>query len=186
MFTRFIRTGFFLVVILGALLAPVSASAQPVLAVNPTAFTLEAYQGDNAVSQTVQVRNAGKRALKWSVVPPSAGWLRVSPGNGTNTGTLTLSFDTSALPLGLHRVWFQVQSNGGSPVMVFVDLQIVSRPSTAPPRLTVSCPANMSATSSNGSPVPVTYSATASGGVAPLTVGGTPASGSVFRSGRRR
>ena len=42
------------------------------------------------------------------------------------------------------------------------------------PTLTVSCPANMSVPSSNGSPVAVTYSATASGGLAPVTVSLSP------------
>ena len=54
---------------------------------------------------------------------------------------------------------------------------------TAPAQLTVSCPANMSVVSSNGSPVVVTYSPTASGGVAPVTVSASPVSGSIFAVG---
>jgi parallel beta-helix repeat protein len=54
----------------------------------------------------------------------------------------------------------------------------------APPgQLTVTCPANKSVTSSNGSPVVVNYSVNTSGGVAPVTVSGSPASGSSFPVG---
>jgi parallel beta-helix repeat protein len=56
---------------------------------------------------------------------------------------------------------------------------------TAPPpgQLTVTCPANISAASPDGSPVPVSYTVSTSGGVAPITVVGSPASGSNFAVG---
>ena len=72
----------------------------------------------------------------------------------------------------------------GSAVTVNVQASLVAAALPQPPApLTVSCPANMSVASSNGSPVVVTYSATTSGGVAPVTVSGSPASGSSFQVG---
>ena len=50
-------------------------------------------------------------------------------------------------------------------------------------KLYVTCPANKTVQSSNGSAVAVSYSATTEGGVAPVTVSGTPASGSLFPVG---
>ena len=57
------------------------------------------------------------------------------------------------------------------------------RVSIAGAKLYVTCPANKTVQSSNGSAVAVTYSATTEGGVAPVTVSGTPASGSLFPVG---
>ena len=182
MVTRSARTGRSLLLMVVALLLPRAVSAQPVLAVNPTSLNIETSQGVNIPTEAVQVRNAGKRALKWTVTAPTATWLRVSPTGGTNAGTLSLTFGTSGLGVGAHQTSFRVNSNAGS-VTFTVTVTIVAGQPPAPPRLVVSCPANMSAASSNGSPVAVTYNATASGGVAPLTVGGTPASGSSFPVG---
>ncbi len=50
-------------------------------------------------------------------------------------------------------------------------------------KLTVSCPSNATVASSSGSPVPVTYTPTTSGGVAPVTVNASPSSGSQFAVG---
>jgi parallel beta-helix repeat protein len=183
MVTSLGRSGVVVVLAVAALYLPSRASAQAVLAVSPTSFSQQAYQGDNVASQTVQVRNAGKRALKWSVVAPTASWLRVSPTNGTNTGTLTLTFATSGLPVGTYQTSFFITSNAGAGVTVFVDVSIFTRPVALPARLNVSCPADMSASSTNGSPVPVSYSATTSGGTSPVSVTGTPASGSSFPVG---
>ena len=54
---------------------------------------------------------------------------------------------------------------------------------SASPPLTVTCPANISTTSPDGSPVVVTYTVSTSGGQAPVTVTGSPASGSSFPVG---
>jgi parallel beta-helix repeat protein len=56
-------------------------------------------------------------------------------------------------------------------------------PPLPPDPLVVSCPANLSAVSPDGSPVVVTYQATATGGVAPVSIEAIPASGSLFPVG---
>ena len=75
------KLGLFVFVV-AALTWPALASAGPTLAVSPTSISVQATVGQNASTQTVQVANSGTRALKWSVVPPTASWLRVSPTSG--------------------------------------------------------------------------------------------------------
>ena len=168
-----------------ALLVPLSARAQAVLSVSPTSVSVQANAGTNVASQTVRVSNAGRGALKWSVVAPTAGWLSVSPTQGVNSGSITLTFRTSALAAGPYQTSFRVESTTGSAITVGVQATLTASSSAPPPpgQLTVTCPANISVASSNGSPVVVTYSASTSGGVAPMTVTGTPASGSSFPVG---
>jgi parallel beta-helix repeat protein len=176
----------FLLLCFAALLVSGVADAQQVLSVTPTSVTAQAPQGTNASSQTVQVRNAGRAALKWSVMAPTGGWptwLTVSPTTGVNTGTLTLTFSTSTLPPGQYPTSFVVQSAGaqGSPATVSVQLTISA---SAPPPLIANCPANKTATSPDNNPVPVTYVIPSpSGGTPPYTTNGVPPSGSNFSVG---
>jgi hypothetical protein len=115
----------------------------------------------------VTVRNAGKGALKWSVVAPSTSWFSVSPQKGTNTGTLTLTFRTSAVGRVLWDLIPRRQRRGigyrscGSECVA-----------AAVPRLAVSCPSNVSVASSDGKAVAVPYNVSTSGGVAPVTMSG--------------
>jgi parallel beta-helix repeat protein len=169
---------------IAAMLVPAAARAQALLVVNPTTVSVQTPVGTNAASQTVQVSNGGNRALKWSVVPPTAGWLSVSPSKGTNAFPLTLTFATSTLPVGVYQTTFTVETGVGSSVAVAVQVSIVSQSQPPPPaQLTVTCPANMSLTSPDGSAVVVSYSVSTSGGVQPVAVNGSPASGSSFPVG---
>ena len=74
--------------VLAALLLPSSALAAAALSVSPTSFSLQASQGTNVSSRTVQISSSGNGILKWSVVAPTATWVRVSPTSGTNAGTV--------------------------------------------------------------------------------------------------
>jgi parallel beta-helix repeat protein len=179
--TRLAVAARFLMPCFALLLLSSSVEAQQVLSVTPTSVSAQATAGTNAASQTVRVANSGRAALKWSVVQPSENWFSVLPTSGVNTGALTLTFKTSALAVRTtpYQTTFRVNSNGGS-VTVTVTVSIVA--STAP-TLAVTCPSNMTATSSNGSPVVVNYTATTSGGLAPVTWSGSPASGSSFPVG---
>jgi parallel beta-helix repeat protein len=151
------------------------------VSVSPPSVTVQASQGTNPPSQTVRVSNSGNRALKWSVVQANVSWLSVSPTSGVNNGALTLTFTTSGLAQGQYPpTSFRVESTTGSSATVPVTLTV--GPAGAPP-LTVTCPANKTVTSSNGSPVVVTYTVSTSGGVAPVSVTGSPVSGSSFPVG---
>jgi parallel beta-helix repeat protein len=164
-----------------AVFVPAPTVAQPLLVVTPTSVTAQTTVGANAASQTVQVSNGGNRALKWSVVQPTATWLSVSPSSGTNNAPLTLTFSTSALAAGPYQTSFRVEDRTGGQVTVNVQLTVSG--TSQPPQLTVTCPSNFSVASPDGSPVVVTYSATTSGGNPPVTWTGTPPSGSSFAVG---
>jgi parallel beta-helix repeat protein len=182
---RFAQSARFLPLFFAAILLPLSLGAQPVLSVSPTSVSVQANVGTNAASQTVQVSNAGNRALKWSVVPPaSPSWLNVSPTSGVNSGTITLTFSTSTLSAGPYQTSFRVEDKTGGSRTVNVQLSIIgSAPPPPPAPLTVTCPANISVASPDGSAVVVNYSVSTSGGVAPVNVTGSPASGSSFPVG---
>lgn len=87
---------------------------------------------------------------------------------------------------GTHRLEWQAfnivngQRQLSSPPLV---VTVVAAGDTPPPPLALSCPANMTTTSPNGSPVAVSYQASTSGGVEPVTVSGVPASGGAFPVG---
>jgi parallel beta-helix repeat protein len=173
------RLGFPLLVF-AAVLLPLPADAQAVLSVSPLSVTTTTTAGTNAPSRTVQVSNAGTGALKWTVAQSSANWLSVSPNKGTNSGTLTITFQTAALGVGQHQATFRVNSTNGTFATVTVVATITSAP---PPTLVITCPANITTTSPDGNGVPVTFSATTTGGNPPVTVGYVPASGSTFPVG---
>jgi parallel beta-helix repeat protein len=107
-----VRSAGLLFLLGGAVLVPSSVAAQ-VLSVSPTSVSVSANAGTDAPSQSVQIRNNGRGALKWTVTASSS-WLSVSPASGTNSGTLTLTFRTASLAAGQYHTSFTVESNGGS------------------------------------------------------------------------
>jgi parallel beta-helix repeat protein len=184
MVTSVARFGVFFVSMVGVAFLPGAASAQT-LSVAPTSVSAQSYTGQDAPSQTLIVRNAGGKALKWVVGAPTEGWLSISPARGTQAGSIILTFRTAGLSAGSYQTSFGVDSNGGSAT---VNVQLSVETATAPvaavvPKLVVSCPSNVSIASQDGGPVVVNYSATTSGGVAPTSVTGNPASGSAFPVG---
>src|SRR5262245_49429804 len=106
------RTGPFFLLLFAAMLVPAVAAAQ-VLSVNPTAVSTQASAGANAPSQSVQISNDGNRRLRWSV-QESSNWLSASPATGVNSGTLTLTFQTSFLAAGQYQTTVHIDSNGGA------------------------------------------------------------------------
>ena len=180
--TRSARFGAHVFLMFCALLLPLRATADPALSVSPTSLSVQANAGTNAASKTVRVANTDNPALTWKIVAPTATWLTVSPTAGVDRGTITVSFRTSGLPAGQYQTSFRVETGTGVRTSVSIQLTVTGVSATLP-TLAVSCPSNVSRASSNGSPVGVTYSATASGGIAPVTVTGHPASGSQFPVG---
>ncbi len=124
-------------VILSAL-QPIRASAQPVLSVNPTTVSMAAEVGQPLPNRTVQVRNAGTRALKWSVTTEqftqSGLTLTVSPTSGTNAGTLTVSVSyTSSVVAGNYAAAFVVSASGNTPQRVPVSVVLTGSSPPPPP-----------------------------------------------------
>jgi parallel beta-helix repeat protein len=92
-----------------------------------------------------------------------------------------VTFATATLAVGTYQTSFRVESATGASETVAVQVSIVAA-SQSPP-LTATCPSNITVSSPDGSPVAVTYSASTSGGLQPVTVSGVPASGSSFPVG---
>jgi parallel beta-helix repeat protein len=150
--TRLARFARFPLLLFATILLPLSVGAQPVLSVSPMSITAQANADTSAASQTVQVSNAGNRALRWSVVlqetsagPLTAGWLSVSPMSGMNNGALTLTFQPQ--PAGQYQTKFQVVPTNGSSGPVTVTVNLASDGGTPPPpsgvgpQSTITCPA---------------------------------------------
>ena len=164
-----------------AILLPGSAAAQQ-LSVSPTSVSVQAPAGTNAPSQTVQVKKRGKPTaqVSWSVVQPNASWVSVTPTGGVNDGTLTLISQRPRCRQGSIRPRLASRARA-RPSPSTVQATIVS---SAPSPLIANCPANMTASSADGNPVPVTYVIpTPSGGTPPYTTSGSPPSGSSFPVG---
>ena len=140
----------FIFLVNGLALAQASGR-QAILSVTPQQLDLTGTVGTAPPNQSVQIRNAGKGALKWTVSDPTASWLTVTPRSGTNTGTLTLSFLTSTLQAGEHTASFIVsaQNQPAAPVNVRVVLNEGPPPPPPPPPTgdrgppaSITCPAN--------------------------------------------
>ena len=129
-----LRSGTVRVVVfaMAALILPLSAGAQT-LSVSPTSINVQASAGSAIPSQSISISNVGNRALKWSVAPLTASWLRVSPtsGVGGQSDTVTVSFP-SPLPGGVYQTSLRIESDGGSAVTVSVQLTILGGTSAPP------------------------------------------------------
>ena len=124
-------------------------------------------------NKTVQSSNGSAVAVTYSATTEGG----VAPVTVSGTPA-----SGSLFPVGTTTVHVNARSSDGQSSWCSFTVTVTStrRPGA---KLYVTCPANKTVQSSNGSAVAVTYSATTEGGVAPVTVSGTPASGSLFPVG---
>jgi len=163
-----------------ALFVPLSVFGQT-LVVNPTSLNVSAAAGSSVPSQNVTISRSGGGALRWSI-NSLVNWVQVSPVKGTDSGAVTVNFGTNRPTSSGTYPIFTVKSQSQS-ATVSVNLTVVGGAPVVP-SLVVTCPADISVTSPDGSGVVVNYpAATTSGGVAPVSVTGSPASGSLFPVG---
>ena len=163
-----------------ALFVPLSVFGQT-LVVNPTSLNVSAAAGSSVPSQNVTISRSGGGALRWSI-NSLVNWVQVSPVKGTDSGAVTVNFGTNRPTSSGTYPIFTVKSQSQS-ATVSVNLTVVGGAPVVP-SLVVTCPADISVTSPDGSGVVVNYpAATTSGGVAPVSVTGRPASGSLFPVG---
>ncbi len=111
---------------------------------NPTSFSFNAtYGGSNPPNQSLIISNAGGGTLSWSV-SDNATWLNLSPTNGTNSGTVTVSVNIAGLIAGTYNATITITALGAtnSPVEIPVTL-IVEAADTTPPTSTITAPAGM-------------------------------------------
>jgi concanavalin A-like lectin/glucanase superfamily protein/BACON domain-containing protein len=115
----------------------------PVLSVSATTLSFSGTAGAaDPAAKTFSVSNTGAGTLNWSA-SESASWLSVSPGSGTNAGTVTVTPAITGLTSGTYTTDITVSAPGatGSPKTVSVTLTL--DPPATPPVLS-SSPASLS------------------------------------------
>src|SRR5581483_9343957 len=80
----------------------VAAPPPPSLTVSTASLSFSGTTGgSNPSTQNVGVSNAGSGTLNWAA-SASQGWLSVTPGTGTNSGTLTIGANMSGMAAGTY------------------------------------------------------------------------------------
>lgn len=100
--------------------------AGPVLSVTPAAMTFNAAPGGALPpSQPLSISNAGGGTLSWTV-SDNATWLALSPGSGTNAGTVTVSVTSTGMPAGSYPATITVAAGSaeGAPASIPVTLNL--------------------------------------------------------------
>ncbi|GAB4034335.1 hypothetical protein GCM10028774_20230 [Spirosoma jeollabukense] len=105
-------------------------AAPAVLGLSPTSLDF----GTTATQLTVSVSNQGAQPLNWTAASNN-NWLTVSPGSGTNAGTVTVNVNRTGITSGSYAGSFTINSNGGS-TTVPVTMSIPT--ATSQPKLSVS------------------------------------------------
>lgn len=101
----------------------------PVLAVTPLSLSFVMKEGEaEPPPQSFSVRNEGGRAMEWQVAA-DAGWVRVTPESGTNTGSpqaVQVSIVSAGMDAGFHTASVKVEAPGAgnSPQTLSVSLTI--------------------------------------------------------------
>ena len=98
----------------------------PVLSVTPATLAFTAtVGGTDPAAKTVAVSNTGSGSMSWTA-SENATWLSVSPGSGTNAGTVTATPTIAGLAVGTYTtdVTFTAPGATGSPKTVTVTLTV--------------------------------------------------------------
>jgi hypothetical protein len=108
----------------------------PSLVLSPAILNFNAIQGVSPASQTFGLANSGGGTLNWTAVAGAPAWLTVTPSNGVNNATLTVSVSSGSLAPGTYSNSIIVTAVGvtNSPQTVTVNLTVT----TVPPNLAVS------------------------------------------------
>jgi hypothetical protein len=140
------------------------APQPPALSVTPASLTFGATAGGpNPAAKTLAVANTGGGTLNWTA-SESASWLSVSPGSGTNAGTITVTPDVTGLAAGTYTtdVTVAAAGAGGSPKTIPVTLTVDP---VTPPALSVTpTSVSFSATQGGANPAAQTLTVANTGG----------------------
>ncbi len=106
------------------------APTDPIIGLSPTSLSFGAVVGNSPANQTVSVFNSGAGTLSWAQTDNQS-WLTVTPGSGTDSGTLTFSVASSALAIGTYSATVTVTASGANntPQTIPVTLTITAAPS---------------------------------------------------------
>jgi len=102
--------------------------SMPIIGYSPASFALTATKGgSNPPGQTLNIVNSGAGTLNWSV-SEDAKWLRVSPSNGKNSGTVTVSVNIANLSSSTFNATITITASGAtnSPVKIPITLTVLA------------------------------------------------------------
>ncbi|MBP7936656.1 MAG: hypothetical protein KA354_18595 [Phycisphaerae bacterium] len=108
------------------------ALLDPVIQCSPAVIERSAFLGANAAPDLFSVANGGNGTMSFEV-DETLNWLDLTPRTGTvigNPQTVTISYATSALPLGTYQGTLRVSASGATntPQVVTVNLHVVTVP----------------------------------------------------------
>jgi sugar lactone lactonase YvrE len=156
----------------------------PLLITPVAGFDASVYVGGpfSITNETFSLTNTGTNSLDWSLTNTSS-WLDASPGGGTLTAggttnvTVSLNSNAYSLTSGIYTatVWFTDLNDGVVQSRQFT-LTVIGPP-------VITCPSNITVTTTNSGGAVVNYTVTVSGGCPPITTNCVPPSGSVFPIG---
>jgi hypothetical protein len=129
-----------------------AAPSPPALSVSPSSLSFRGTAGGaSPAAKTLSVANAGGGTLNWTA-SDGAPWLSVSPGSGTNAGTITATPAISGLGPGTYTTDITVTAPGvsGSPATIPVTFTVDA---PTPPALSVT-PASLSFSATQGGSAP--------------------------------
>jgi hypothetical protein len=100
----------------------------PTLSLSTSTLSPSCQVGNDAATQTFQVRNSGSGELSYTITD-NAAWLSVSPTTGTSTGgysTITVTYSTSTLAAGDYSATLTVSASGAlaGPQTIAVNLTV--------------------------------------------------------------
>ncbi len=130
---------------------PVTCAGPPALAVTPPTLSFSATQGGaQPAAKTFAVSNTGGGSMNWTA-SEGVSWLSLSPGSGTNAGTVTVTPSITGLTAGTYTtdVTIAAPGAGGTPKTVAVTLTV----DPPPPVLDVT-PASLSFSGTAGAADP--------------------------------
>jgi hypothetical protein len=115
-----------------------TGGSAPSLHVNASGLQFTAEQGgSDPGNQSITISNTGGSAISWQAEPAGAGWLSITPSNGTlpaNADALvSFSVHTAGLNAGVYSVTIAFKPSAGPAATVTVVLTVTNPPATATP-----------------------------------------------------
>ncbi len=103
----------------------------PVITLSPSNLTFDVIVGGNAPDQSINISNSGGGNLSWTVTNEGDGqdWLSVSPSQGTNNTSISVSVNSAGLAVGSFQRTLSIAALGAenSPQTVSITLNVHPR-----------------------------------------------------------
>jgi hypothetical protein len=77
--------------------------------------------GDNVVDKEISISKKGWGTIDW-IISKNKDWITVTPTRGSNSGTVIVSIDKTGLDTGDYNGTITIESNGGEPKHVNINL----------------------------------------------------------------